>query len=78
MAMSYRKIPLEHLDEIRAVVHFRLKEISKSTGDSYAIRTFYCGPRPKKKTSRPASTPKAAAYAAKIGIYRNGNLVRYI
>lgn len=41
-------------------------------GSEYKLRTFYLGPRGRSRysRSRPASTPRSNAVAAKIGIYK--------
>ena len=70
VAKPYTKIPLEKLDYIRLTLRAKLKQLEASTGEKYSIRTFYCGPREKYRTHRPASTLKAKATAAKIGIYK--------
>jgi len=71
--MSYTKIPLEKLDYIRLELRAKLKRLEAETGVRYAIRTFYCGHRTSQRTRwnrNPASTNKANATAAKIGIYK--------
>lgn len=70
---SYTKIPLEKLDYIRLELRAKLKQLEATTGERYAIRTFYCGPREKYRTRRPCSTLKTMATAAKIGIYKVTN-----
>jgi len=70
VAKPYTKIPLEKLDYIRDRLKAELKQLTASTGEHYAIRTFYCGPRMKYRTHRPASTLKTMATAAKLGIYK--------
>ena len=66
----YTAVPLEKLDYIRLELRAKLKRLETETGERYKIRTFYLGPRKKARNSRPASTLKSAAYAAKIGIYK--------
>jgi len=63
---AYTKISLEQLDYIRLELRAKLKRLEAETGDSYSIRTFYCGPR----RYRDRSTLKSKATAAKIGIYK--------
>lgn len=70
IAKAYTAIPLEKLDYIRLELRAKLKQLEASTGERYAIRTFYCGPRKKHRTHRPASTLKTMATAAKLGIYK--------
>lgn len=70
IAKAYTKIPLEKLDYIRLELRAKLKQLEASTGERYAIRTFYFGPRMKYRSSRPTSTLKSMATAAKIGIYK--------
>lgn len=70
--MSYTIVPMEKLNEVRAETNKQLKELTKSTGKQYFIRTFYIGPRPwsySRYASRPASTLKKNARHAKLGIY---------
>jgi hypothetical protein len=62
---AYTPIPLEKLDYIRAELHTKLKQLSRSTGERYAIRTFYLGPR----ATRQRNTTRADATVAKIAIY---------
>jgi len=62
---SFSKIPLIELDYIRLRVRAELKKLEASTGEKYAIRTFYLGPR----GYRDRNTLKSRATAAKIGIY---------
>lgn len=64
--MSYSKIPLEKLDYIRLTLRAELKKLEATTGQKYAIRTFYLGARP----YRARNTVKADAYAAKLAIYK--------
>jgi len=62
---AYTPIPLEKLDYIRSELHTKLKQLSRFTGQKYAIRTFYLGARP----YRARNTTRADATSAKIGIY---------
>ena len=66
----YTAVPLEKLDCIRLELRAKLKRLETETGERYKIRTFYLGPRKKQRGSRPATTLKSVAYAAKIGIYK--------
>lgn len=80
---GYTKIPLEKLDEVRLVLRSKLKKLENETGKKYVIRTFYCGPRKASRWgSRPATTLKTDATAAKIGVYRVSNgfrsLIHYV
>jgi hypothetical protein len=63
---SFTKIPLEQLDYIRLTLRAELKQLETTTGEKYAIRTFYLGPRP----YRSRNTVKSAATAAKLGVYQ--------
>ncbi len=63
---AYTAVPLEKLDYIRLTLRAKLKQLEASTGESYAIRTFYIGPR----AYRARTTNKAQAKCAKIGIYK--------
>ena len=63
---SYTKIPLDQLDYIRLELRAKLKRLESVSGERYAIRTFYLGPR----ATRQRNTNKADANAAKIGIYK--------
>lgn len=64
--MPYTVVPMEKLDEIRALTHVRLRELSAVTGKKYKIRTFYLGPR---KKERDMHLKRCYATGAKIGIY---------
>ena len=78
---SYTSVPLDRLDEIRLILRGKLKELERTTGDRYKIRTFFLGPRPKYNNpyslARPASTRKSVATGAKIGIYKITGEGRY-
>ena len=63
---AYTAVPLEKLDYIRLTLRAKLKQLEASTGESYAIRTFYIGPR----VNKARTTNKAQAKCAKIGIYK--------
>ena len=73
---TYTVISLDDLETVRqqAKQYCALKE--KMDGGEYKLRTFYLGPRDKApirglhRNSRPASTPRRNAIAAKIGIYK--------
>jgi len=69
--MTFNEIPLERLDIARSMLNAMLKHRGKLDNKRYGTRTFFLGPRPKRTHygSRPASTLKSAAYAAKIGVY---------
>ena len=67
---SYTPIALDKLDEVRLRLRADLAELKSRTGEEYILRTFFLGPRPKNLPSRPASTLKSNAYAAKIGVYK--------
>ncbi len=66
MDKSYSKVSLEQLDYIRLTLRAKLKQLEASTGESYAIRTFYIGPR----AYGARTTNKAQAKYAKIGVYK--------
>ena len=54
---SYTPIALDKLDEVRLRLRADLAELKSRTGEEYIL-------------SRPASTLKSNAYAAKIGVYK--------
>ena len=65
--MTYTRIPLDKLDEVRTALKLRLKDLP----EKHTIRTFYLGPRRKTWAgSDLGTTAKADAYAAKIAIYK--------
>ena len=66
MNKSYSKVSLEQLDYIRDLLKAQLKKLSVGTGYTYAIRTFYIGPR----NNKARTTNKAQAKYAKIGVYK--------
>lgn len=64
--MTYTVVPMEKLDEIRALIHVKLREFGRLTGKKYKIRTFYLGPR---KNKRDMHLRRCYATGAKIAIY---------
>lgn len=67
--MKFTPVPLADLDRTRSAAKIEMDKISKITGVKIKMRTFYLGPRPKKRT-RPISTRKGDAYAAKLAFYK--------
>ena len=73
--MTFTIIPLEKLNETRTELKANLALLGLETGEKYSIRTFFIGPRPKKKHFlggyiRPGSTLTGNATGAKIGVYK--------
>lgn len=64
--MNYTVVPMEKLDEIRALTHVKLRELSAVTGKKYTIRTFYLGPRRKRNDMH---LRRCYATGAKIAVY---------
>jgi hypothetical protein len=64
---NYTVLPLNELDNARAIVKRTLRKVEAKTGDKYKIRTFYLGPRLGWQRN---NTLKRMATGAKIGIYK--------
>lgn len=68
--MNYSAIPLHMLDSARNYV--------RQNYPGYKLRTFYLGKRRKSFVGVARQTLKNDAVAAKIALYQNGMLIRYI
>lgn len=68
---KYSVIPLDILHDARAYVRLQYP--------GYKIRTFYLGKRSRMDgRAAPRQTLRANAIAAKLALYENGRLVKYI
>ena len=73
MPMPYTKIELNELDSVRKMIRAAIALNYINTGEKYTIRTFYLGPRKRRRGSYQATTNKSDAYAAKIAVYKVEN-----
>lgn len=75
---NYTKIPLNELEQWRGVANQTCRVMGNLNNAEYRSKVFWLGPRPPASrtgfmthmSSRPASTRKADAVAAKLAIYK--------